>query len=144
MVPWLQEPADYSADSPAARGKILQTDPVQLSELLSRLSQLQVKPHQQWLQEVLEALQPHLTSLSTAQLSSNLQVLGGWGFMPPEPFMQELHAAVHLQLGSMPMRHIAGNTSTTVLPTDNVALDFWVATQPPGQHQDTHPSRFPG
>lgn len=105
----LQDPADYSSTpGPANSIKILQTDPVQLSELLSRLSQLQVKPHQQWLQEVLEALQPHLRSLSTAQLSSNLQVLGGWGFMPPEPFMQELQEAVRMQLGSIPMRHIAG------------------------------------
>ena len=101
-----QDPASGYATSSAA--KILQTDPVQLSELLSRLSQLQVKPHPQWLEGVLATLQPHLRSLSTAQLSTTLQVLGGWGFMPPEPFMQELHQAVRAQLGApMPMRHIA-------------------------------------
>lgn len=80
---------------------------MQLSELLVRLSQLQVKPHQQWLQDVLDTLQPRLQELSTAQLSSMLQVLGGWGFMPPEPFMQQLHAAVHKQTHKMSMRHIA-------------------------------------
>jgi hypothetical protein len=98
---------------------------VQLSELLSRLSQLQVKPHQQWLQEVLEALQPHLRSLSTAQLSSNLQVLGGWGFMPPEPFMQELQEAVRMQLGSMPMRHIAGDTNWELQCAKWAACGAW-------------------
>jgi hypothetical protein len=91
----------------APKGQLLQTDPVQLCELLARLSQLLVRPHQQWLQEVLDTMQPHLQDLSTAQLSSILQVLGGWAFMPPEPFMQDLHAALRLQLGSMTMRHIA-------------------------------------
>lgn len=86
---------------------VLQTDPVQLCELLARLAQLQVKPHQPWLADVLTTMKPHLQDLSTAQLSSTLQVLGGWGFMPAEPFMQALQAAVRQQLGSMTMRHIA-------------------------------------
>lgn len=91
----------------APKGKLLQTDPVQLCELLARLSELQVRPHQQWLEEVLETLQPSLQALSSAQLSSMFQVLGSWGFMPSEPWMQDLHAAVRKQLGSMSMRHIA-------------------------------------
>lgn len=104
-----QAPAsDVSRSSSEARtAKLLQRDPVQLCELLTRLSQLQVKPHQQWLQEVLETLQPRLQDLSTAQLSSTLQVLGGWGFTPEEPFMHALNIAVKQQLGSMTMRHIA-------------------------------------
>lgn len=91
----------------APTGKLLQTDPVQLCELLARLSQLQVRPHQQWLQEVLDTLQPCLQDLTPAQLSSTFQVLSSWAFMPAEPFMQDLHTAVRKQLGSMTMRHIA-------------------------------------
>jgi hypothetical protein len=94
----------------APKGKLLQTDPVQLCELLGRLSELQVRPHQQWLEEVLDTLQPRLQDLSSAQLSSTFQVLGSWGFMPSESWMQDLHAAVRTQLGSMSMRHIADLT----------------------------------
>lgn len=72
-----------------------------------RLSQLQVTPHQQWLHDVLDTLQPRLQELSAGQLSSLLRVLGGWGFMPPEPFMAHWHAAVLQQLGTMSMRHLA-------------------------------------
>lgn len=102
-----QQSSAESISSSTSNGGVLQTDPVQLSELLTRLSELQVKPHQQWLQGVLDTMQPRLHELSADQLSATLKVLGGWGLMPAEPFMQALHAAVTRQASSLTMRHIA-------------------------------------
>jgi hypothetical protein len=98
--------ASSSPQPPSSRA--LQTDAVQVVELLSKLSELQVKPHQTWLDEVLlRTVGPALPDLSPGQLASLLQVLGGWAYAPAEAFMAALHGAVRRQLPRLTMRHIA-------------------------------------
>jgi hypothetical protein len=92
--------------------RLLQTDPVKLVELLSHLSQLGVRPHAGWLQDVLDVLAPSLPALSAAHLASMLQVLGSWGFTPRAPFLQQLHGAVRRRLADreLSLRNMADMT----------------------------------
>lgn len=88
---------------------ILQKDGSQLAQLLQKLSDLDLKPHEQWLLDVLDILQPQLQQLEPAELSGCLQVFGSWSFTPPEHFMQAYHAATrqHIQQQKLALRHLA-------------------------------------
>jgi len=70
---------------------------------------VQVRPHQQWLQDALDTLEPQLMALAPTELSSCLQVLGQWGFTASKSFMQQFHAAAqqHLQHKQLSSRNIA-------------------------------------
>lgn len=98
-----------TATTSLRKNKVLQTDGSQLAQLLHKLSELQVKPHQQWLLDVLETLEPQLHQLTSAELSGCLHVLGSWCFTPPEAFMQAYHAAMQQQLqrNKLGLRHLA-------------------------------------
>jgi hypothetical protein len=69
---------------------------------------LQVRPHQQWLSDALDTLQPQLSQLNGAELSGCLQALGTWQFSPPNAFMQAFHAATsqQLQQQGLSMQHL--------------------------------------
>eukprot|EP00878_Enallax_costatus_P006523 GHUV01006840.1.p1 GENE.GHUV01006840.1~~GHUV01006840.1.p1 ORF type:complete len:358 (+),score=138.67 GHUV01006840.1:1-1074(+) len=89
--------------------KVLQKDGSQLAQLLQKLSDLDLKPHEQWLLDVLDILQPQLQQLEPAELSGCLQVFGSWSFTPPEHFMQAYHAATRQQIQQqkLGLRHLA-------------------------------------
>jgi hypothetical protein len=69
---------------------------------------LQVRPHQQWLSDALDTLQPQLNQLNGAELSGCLQALGTWQYAPPHAFMQAFHAATsqQLQQQALSMQHL--------------------------------------
>eukprot|EP00879_Flechtneria_rotunda_P012978 GHRR01013551.1.p1 GENE.GHRR01013551.1~~GHRR01013551.1.p1 ORF type:complete len:406 (+),score=117.24 GHRR01013551.1:317-1534(+) len=91
-----------------ASSSILQQDGHQLAQLLRRLSDLQVQPHQQWLQEVLHTLEPQLAGLTPAELSGCFKVLGSWAYTPSDQFMQQLvlAAMLHIQQQRCNIRHL--------------------------------------
>jgi hypothetical protein len=67
-----------------------------------------VRPHQQWLSDALDTLQPQLGQLDGAELSGCLQALGTWQYAPANAFMQAFHAATSQQLQQqvLSMRHL--------------------------------------
>ncbi|WIA08946.1 hypothetical protein OEZ85_008363 [Tetradesmus obliquus] len=101
-------PMSSAAAGSAISAKVLQTDGKQLAQLLLRLSELQVRPHQQWLTDALDTLQPQLSQLNGAELSGCLQALGTWQYAPAGAFMQAFHAATSqkLQQQALSMRHL--------------------------------------
>lgn len=98
-----------AAGRPIHSSKVLQTDGSQLAQLLQKLSELQVRPHEPWLLDALDTLQPQLQQLSPQELSGCLQVFGSWSFTPPQHFMQAYHAAAQqqMQCNKLGLRHLA-------------------------------------
>jgi hypothetical protein len=90
-------PAAAAAAPPAAAAASaapspLQRDARQLSALLLQLARLEVRPHNQWLEEVLSVVRSQAPALGADELCACMRALASWGYMPDGPLLDAVEA----------------------------------------------------
>ncbi|GBF92080.1 hypothetical protein Rsub_04427 [Raphidocelis subcapitata] len=85
-------PAAAAAAAMAAGRPPMQRDAREITSLLLQLSRLDVRPHNQFLEEALAVVQEQLPTLGAAELCACMRALASWGYAPPAPQLAALEA----------------------------------------------------
>jgi hypothetical protein len=86
----------------------MQKDARQLTQLLSQLARLEVRPHAQWLEEALSVVEGQMPLLNADDLCGCMRALAAWGWSPSTGLLAALEgrAAEAISRGGFSARQL--------------------------------------